>query len=451
MSQSVGERARRASTPVPTPADIPRLVEIGAAFGRAGLGAALREGAFVFMDPLEHLPKATAAALREAFEDLGPAFLKLGQFIASSPGLFPQVLVSEFRKVLDDVEPESPAAVRRVLSLTYGKSPDEVFAEFQWKPVAAASMAQVHSARLRDGRRVAVKVRRPGLRRRVERDLRMMKLAALALGRAGPLSQAVDLPALIDDFESTLYQEMDFRREAESMARFRTNLRGSSCSDRVVCPEPVWDLVDERVLVMSYVDGVPLSRLLSDDETAGTASMAADEAVVLLRAGVRAWYESVVLHGLFHGDVHAGNIFLVPDGRVAFLDFGIVGRLDDDVRSAIRAMVEAMLLEGDFARVLSALQALGATEGLSDLGRAAGDLAAIVAPLRESSLEEISYGEVILELLEVARKHGVRLPRELALLAKQLLYFEAYAKKLVPHYRILGDTELWDVSKELRL
>lgn len=451
MSQSVGERAGSVSPPLPRPADLPRLVEIGAAFGRAGIGAALREGALVFMDPLEHLPKATAAALREAFEDLGPAFLKLGQFIASSPGLFPQVLVSEFRKVLDDVQPESPAAVRRVLSLTLGKSPDEMFADFEWEPVAAASMAQVHSARLRDGRRVAVKVRRPGLRRQVERDLRMMKLAAVALGRAGPLSQAVDLLGLIEDFESTLYQEMDFRREAESMALFGINLRGSSCSKLVVCPEPVWDLVDERVLVMSYIEGLPLSRLLSDHETTGTALVASDEAVVLLRAGVRAWYESVVLHGLFHGDVHAGNIFLVPGGQVAFLDFGIVGRLDDDVRMAIRAMVEAMLLEGDFAAVLSALQSLGATEGIRDLGHAAGDLAAIVAPLRESSLEEISYGEVIVELLDVARKHGVRLPRELALLAKQLLYFEGYAKKLAPDYKILGDTELWDVSKQLRL
>jgi ubiquinone biosynthesis protein len=441
------------SIPVLSPADLARLGEIALALGRAGIGVALRQGALVVLDPVDRLPKATVGALREAFEELGPAFLKLGQFIASSPGLFPDVFVDEFRKVLDDVSPEKPDSVARVLSLSFGQDVTDIFDEFDWEPIAAASIAQVHRARLRDGREVAVKIRRPGLRRQIRRDMRVLSMLAYGLAMAGPLSQAIDFQAVLEDFEATLLQELDLSREAASMRIFGQNLQRSGISN-VICPEPVDDLVTERVLVMTFVDGLPLSALLKSDSAPlpGQPSIGVPEdlATELLREGVKAWYRSVVVDGFFHGDVHAGNIFFTTDNKVALLDFGIVGSLDDRTRIAIREMVEAMLVRNDFPAVLRALIGLGVASTFSDIDSAIADLSRVIEPLKDTPLEDISYGQVIVDLLKLARRYRLRLPRELALLAKQLLYFEAYAKKLAPHYRILGDTEIWDIRLEQR-
>src|SRR5690606_15083595 len=189
---------------------------------------------------------------------LGPTYVKFGQLIASSPGLFPAFLVTEFRRLLDAVPPESPARIRRVIERELGAIIGELFATFEDTPVAAASVAQVHRATLADGTEVAVKVRRPNLRGRIEQDLRLLRVLASALARAGALGETLNPTAIVDDLADTIRSELNFRREAAAMAEFADNLACHVDNERCTVPRPIDGMVAERVLVMTYVEGTPV-------------------------------------------------------------------------------------------------------------------------------------------------------------------------------------------------
>jgi ubiquinone biosynthesis protein len=419
-----------------SPRDLARLSEILLTFARHGIGIAATKGAFVVAHPQKRAPRALAVALRRSFVDLGPTFLKLGQFMASSPGLFPQVISDECCKLLENVPPEPPDKIKRVVEWSLGGRIEDMFREFSDEPVAAASIAQVHYARLHDGREVAVKIRRPGLKSRIEQDLRLLGVLALALQNLGAIAEAFNPEAIVEDFAYTLTNELDFRSEASRMSKFAANLASSGRHTDVVVPEPIEGMTSERVLVMTYIHG----RSVAEVVASGSAKAGFEG---LLRAGVRAWFESVFVHGHFHGDVHAGNLFLTDDNKVAFLDFGIMGRLDEPYRSALASAVLAVLNGVEISRVAQAIFALGAATGPIDLESATADIESLVAPLLDRPLAEISYGEVMGQILQIATKHRLRLPSELVLVAKQLIYFERYAKEIAPDYKILADTELW--------
>lgn len=418
-----------------SPADAVRLGEIVWVLARHGVLVAGRRGPSLVVEPRAATPKAVAVALRRSFIDLGPTFVKLGQLIASSPGLFPDALSQEFRSLLDRVPPEPSETVRRVVATELGAPLEELFADFDDDPIAAASVAQVHRARLHDGRSVAVKVRRPRLRRRFEIDLRLLRLLAAALQHAGALGETLNPVAVVEDFATTLRAEIDFRNEAGWMAEFARNLRAFGENDKVVVPEAIEEMVTPRLLVMTRIEGTPI-----DDVTA--LREAGHDVEELLRCGVRAWMEACLEHGLFHGDVHAGNLFVTADGRLVFLDFGIMGRLTDGTRRVLRAALPALLIEREYERVVRAFFELGATTGPVNIEQAALDVRVLVEPLLEKALAEIAFGEILRHVLSVATRHHVRLPRELVLVVKQLLYFERYAKELAPNYRPLADSRI---------
>jgi predicted unusual protein kinase regulating ubiquinone biosynthesis (AarF/ABC1/UbiB family) len=425
-----GERIR-----APRPTDATRLAEIVLVLARNGLVTVSRRGGAIAVRPRRQAPRAVAVALRRSFGDLGPTYVKFGQLIASSPGLFPAFLATEFRRLLDAVPPESPAKIRRVIERELGCSVDELFATFGDAPVAAASVAQVHRATLVDGTEVAVKVRRPNLRGRIEQDLRLLRLLASVLARAGALGETLNPTAIVDDLADTIRAELDFRREAAAMTDFATNLACHATNQRCVVPRPIEGMVAERVLVMTYVDGTPV-----DDGT--TLRAAGHDLEDLVRTGVRAWLGGALEHGLFHGDVHAGNLFVTPAGEIAFLDFGIVGRLDDRTRLVLRRALPALLVDGDFATVVRAVFDLGAATEPVDLAQATADVRDLLEPIATKPLAEISYGELLGHILAVATRYHVVLPRELVLVVKQLLYFERYAKELAPNYRLLADQRI---------
>jgi len=442
MSEPVAAPSQVAATPDArfdlrglAPAEAARAVEIALTLARHGVVVVARRGPFLAIRPRRQAPRALAVALRRSFVDLGPTFVKLGQVVASSPGLFPDTLSREFRRLLDEVPPESPATVRKIIERSFARPVDELFEHFDDRPVASASVAQVHEAWLHDGRRVAVKVRRPRLRRRARRDLRLMRMLALGLERAGSPGRILNPVAIVDDFAVTLRSELDLTNEAEAMRQYRDNLSRFGANEHIVVPEPIDGMVTPHVLVMAFIDGTPI-----DD--AATLRADGHDLEDLLRRGVRAWLESAFEHGLFHGDVHAGNLMVTPDGDVAMLDFGIMGHLDDRVRRVLRRALPALLIEGDYRSVVHAFFELGAATGPVDVEAAAADVEVLVRPLLASTLGEIAYGEVLGHILRVAGRHRVRLPRELVLVVKQLLYFERYAKELAPDYRILADRRL---------
>lgn len=403
----------------------------GRHLARAAVGPIAHSG-------LRHKPQWAASAAREsrrAFGELGPTYVKLAQLIASSPGLFPEVLSDELRSLLDRVPPVSPADIDNVVLGELGALPDEVFASFDPVPLASASIAQVHAAVLHDGTDVVVKVQRRGIRARLAADLQILSVAARLLDRASPQGRMANPIAVVEDFEATLAHELNFVLEAEAMERFAENLSSFGANSGVRVPRVHWRYTTPRVLTMERIHGHSI------DDTDGLRATGFD-LPGLLKRGVRAWMEAALEHGFFHGDVHAGNLMVDTDGTLVFLDFGIVGHLDDRTRDIIRHGLPALLVDGDFVQVASAIYALGAVLKPVDLERASADIAELVQPILAKPLSEISYGQVLIDIVRVGTRYDVRLPRELVLVAKQLLYFERYAKLLAPQWSILDDPEL---------
>jgi predicted unusual protein kinase regulating ubiquinone biosynthesis (AarF/ABC1/UbiB family) len=421
-----------------SPLDAVRLGRIGLTLTRNGVLSTARRGPFLVLRPRDQGLVALARALRRSFVELGPAFVKLGQLVASSPGIFPNALCDEFRQLLDDVPPEKPATVRRVVEQGLGAPMSTLFSSFEERPRAAASIAQVHRARLHDGRVVAVKVRRPGLSGRIERDLRLLKLFALPLERAGSLGRTISPVAIAEDFATRLRIEMDFRIEARRMAEFGRNLHAGGGNPRIHVPVAIDGMVSEAVLVMSFVDGDPIDV---------AAQRLGSEAVfdVGIEA-VRAWLESALRHGLFHGDVHAANIFYTVSGDIALLDFGIMGELDSRLRHVLcqtlpRAIRNAVL-RGDARGVGAVLLEAGLSRGPVDEEALGRDVAAIVQQHLDRSLSEISYPRLLVDVFGVALHHRLTLPREFILIARQLVLFEGYSRMVAPDLNIFAEPDI---------
>jgi predicted unusual protein kinase regulating ubiquinone biosynthesis (AarF/ABC1/UbiB family) len=415
-----------------------RLGRIGLTLTRNGVLSTARRGPFLVLRPRDQGLLALARALRKSFVELGPTFVKLGQLIASSPGVFPEAFSEEFRQLLDDVPPEKPSTVRKVIEEGLGEPVDRLFASFEERPRAAASIAQVHRARLRDGRVVAVKVRRPGLSTRVERDLRLMKLFALPLERAGSLGKAISPVAIAEDFAASLRTEMDLRIEARRMAQFAHNLHLGGANPRVHVPVAIEGMVSEAVLVMSFIDGDPI-----DIAARRLGSTAVFDVGI---EAMRAWLEAALRHGLFHGDVHAANIFYTADGDIALLDFGIMGELDKPLRHVLcqslpRAIRNAVL-RGDPRGIGAVLEEAGLCRGPVDEEALGRDVAAIVLQHLDRPLAEISFPRLLIDVFTVALRHRLTLPRELILVGRQLMLFEGYSRMVAPDLNIFAEPEI---------
>ena len=372
------------------------------------------------------------AIIRRSFEDLGPTYIKLGQLIASSQGLFPEAYCTEFRKCLDRVRPFEYADVQRIMRSELGKDPDEVFAWSDPKPLASASIAQVHAARLHDGQEVVVKVQRPKIDAIVEADLRILRLGAraMALSSRGELANPV---GIVEDFEANIREELDFRREAENMAEFN-RIMVEHGQSQVVAPVAVEGLTSKRVLVMSRFYG----HRVDDVEQLRASNVNGEEKLL---AGMRAWFQCMILHGFFHGDVHAGNLMALTDGRIGFLDFGIVGRFPRERREQVTDYLMAFAA-GDFKKLAEVMTAMGAVGGSVDLEALAKDLAVAYEPILASEMAAIKYADLIPAIMRTSVKHGMRLPRDFVLVTKQMLYFDRYAKLLAPPLNVFRDPRI---------
>ena len=335
---------------------------------------------------------SAAREVRRAFGALGPTYVKLAQLIASSPGLFPEVLSDELRSLLDCAPPVPPADIVHIVRREFGAAPDEVFARFDPAPLASASIAQVHAATLHDGTDVVVKVQRRGIRARLAADLAILSGAAQLLERTSARGRMANPVAVVEDFAATLAHELNFVLEAQAMERFSENLVASGSNEGVRVPEVHWRYTTQRVLTMERIHGHSI------DDT-GTLSGSGFDLPEILKRGVRAWMEGALEHGFFHGDVHAGNLMVDTDGNLVFLDFGIVGQLDDRTKSIIRNGRPALLLDGNFAEVAKSIYDLGAVLNPIDLDQASADIAEIVGPILAQPLSQISYGQVLIDIV----------------------------------------------------
>ncbi len=368
--------------------------------------------------------------LRLAVESLGPTFIKLGQIISSGEGLFPPELVEEFKRCRDQVPAESFEDVRRTVEDDLGQRLEDVFAQFAETPIAAASIAQVHAARLRSGEEVVVKVQRPDVARLVHVDVKAMAwLAPHLVGRI-PVAALANPPALVELFADTIVEELDFRIEAANMIDVATMLRDLDQTGYVV-PRPHPALVTRRVLVMQRLDGFKF------DDVSGMRQAGVDTEGVV-RTAMVALMEGAMIAGVFHGDLHGGNLLVLPDGRTALLDFGIVGRLSDQRRVAfLRLMLSATT--NDLKGQMAALRDLGALPLDTDLRAVIKDLGLDQVPVDPTTLTGDQLVKEVQRMVKALLGYGARMPKELMLYVKNLVFLDGAIARLAPDLDILAE------------
>ncbi|MGD9878526.1 MAG: ABC1 kinase family protein [Reyranella sp.] len=380
------------------------------------------------------------AQLRAALESLGPTFIKFGQMLAQRPDLLPEPVVTELHRLEDAVAPFDGDRAQAILEQELGRSIGELFTHFDSVPVAAASIAQVHRATLRDGTVVAVKIQRPGLQSTIEADLALLallgRLATRRLAAAAPLS----LGDLIEEFGDSLRRELDFRIEARAA---REIAEGLADDPGISVPPVLAELTTARVLTTRYSTGHKLRPDWPPDPA--TRRRVADTLA-------RAFLRQILEIGVFHGDLHPGNLFLQSDGRLCLHDFGIVGRLDPGMREQLQGLLLALLAR-DAHWMSNIYLAMGVVPDDVDRAMFERDLAESVRRYFEEAKERTSIGEVLREFVRLSRHHRVRVPQGVLLVGKGFLQVESLAALLVPGYdlrQLLPDYAVGMITRQLR-
>ena len=343
----------------------------------------------------------------------------------------PPPYLDALARLQDDLEPFSFADVERIIQEDFGMRLSKGFASFESEPVAAASLGQVHRAQLRDGREIAVKVQRPGIRERMAEDLAMMEEIAGFLDRHTSAGPQFDFTRIVHEFRRAVLQELDYQREAHNLLTIGQNLREFS---RIVVPKPVEDYTSGRVLTMELVKGrkvtslTPLTR--QDIDAEGLASEL-----------FRAYLHQIIVNGFFHADPHPGNVFLTDDGRIALLDLGMVSRLTPQRQDQLLKLLLAVS-ETDGQRATALALQMGEIRGDLDEATLRRDVQELLTTYRDAPLAKVQAGRVMMELTRISGQHGLRLPSELSLLGKTLLHLDEVGRALSPDFDVNGALQL---------
>lgn len=423
--------------------DAPPLARFGPTeLGRMaviGLVLTLRVLLAVIAWPFARRGRSFATAVSEGvvdgFERLGPTFVKLGQLIASSPGLFPTALADAALRTLDEVPPFDPATVRRMIEDELGHPPGRLFRSFDDKPLSAASIAQVHAVVLPDGRDAVLNIQRPDIAHRMSTDLRIQYFFATKILNRFADAQRANETAMVQDLHEVANQELNAALEAHRQTRFRDRIGYFGDNTGITAPEVYWEYCSPHVICMQRMSGVPMDQF--DELTRRRI-----DGELVLRRGIKVWIEAALVHGPFHGDVHAGNLWVLDDGRASYLDFGIMGELPDEWKRTLGEIMFTSMIDQDYRRVVRAYQRVGVMPTDVDPEVAGPAIAMVLEPMLSQTIGAVSLGETLKSNMELAEQFGARLPRELMLVAKQLLYFERYATKLAPDYVMARDLYL---------
>lgn len=367
--------------------------------------------------------------LRHAIEKLGATYIKLAQIISSGEGLFPSELVDEFKRCRDQVPAEPWDSVRTTVEQDLGARIEDVFSSFEKTALAAASIAQVHRATLKTGEDVVVKVQRPSVSVMVRQDLQVMAwLAPFMIGRI-KVAALANPPALVELFAETIVEELDFRMEASNMVDVAAMMHDLN-QEAYIVPRPHPSLVTRRVLVMEKLQG------FNFDDVEGMRAAGIDtEAVV--RAGMISFMEGALIHGVFHGDLHGGNLFVLSDGRTALLDFGIVGRLTQARRMAfMRLMLGATT--NDLRGQVAALRDLGALPSDTDIDAVIVDLK-LDQPVDPTTLNGEELVQEVQRIVKSLLAYGAKLPKELMLYVKNMVFLDGAIARLAPDLDIIAE------------
>ncbi|WP_291515629.1 AarF/ABC1/UbiB kinase family protein [Bdellovibrio sp. ArHS] len=357
--------------------------------------------------------------MRISFEELGPTFVKLGQLLASRPDLVPEEYVAEFEKLHDRVQPLTFETVESVLREEFGSSLYQRFASIDPEPLGSASIAQVHRARLATGEDVVIKVQRPGIIQTINDDLNVLYLLADLLVTYIPETRPYNPVGIVDEYFRTLDLETNFVVEANNIRRFQENFANS---DYIKVPKVYLDYTTERVLVMEALNGIPLSQ-------EGALQQPNIDPNEVIRRGLRAYLKMVFEDGLFHGDLHAGNFFIMPDNHIGLIDFGVVGRLNTRTQAAIANMLLALSKE-DYERLAYEYVDLAPFTDRVNIDLFAKDLRELIAPYFGLTLKNVNLGKILMKSSGIAARHHLHVPTDLMLFFKSIVSIEGMGRKI---------------------
>ena len=369
---------------------------------------------------------SAAERMRLALEELGPTFIKLGQILSTRPDVIPNAFVQEFEKLQDNVPCFPYNDVKAQIEHELGSSVETIFLEIETEALAAASIAQVHRAVLLSGQAVAIKVRRPGVVELVESDISaLMGLAHLA-ERHIPSSELYDPVGLVREFARSIRREMDFTREGHTIEKFRDNFKGFP---GMYFPEVYWEQTSRGILTMEYIEGIKISDL-------DALSCGAYNRQLLAQRGADAFLEMVLKHGFFHGDPHPGNILIMPDNVICLLDYGIVGRLDDELRTFLVDILFA-IVQRNMDEVVSLLFYAGDVPDTLNVRSLKHDLFNFIDGYYEIPLQDIEVGRMLLEFIDIITIYNIRIQPDLMLLIKSLVVVEGMGRNLDPKFNMV--------------
>ena len=380
----------------------------------------------------------TPAVLRNILVDLGPVYVKLGQLLSTRPDLLPPAYIEELSTLQDDVPPVPWSEIEVVIRQQLKRPLEETFAKINFQPVAAGSIAQTHKATLADGREVAVKVQRPGLDVVVAQDVALIQGIADLVART-EFGQNYEIKSIAEEFTKALEAELDFTREAHFSEQLRRNLSASRWFDpnQLVIAEINWDLTTEKLLVMEWLDGVPLLSANLSDGNGKDPDVKRQEVTTLL---FRAFFQQLYIDGFFHADPHPGNIFYLNDGRVALLDCGMVGRLDPRTQEILTEMLLA-IVDIDAQRCSQLTLQLSDSAQPVILSRLENDYDRMLRKYYNMNLAQINFSQIIYELLQITRNNRIRLPSNMGLYAKTLANLEGVARQFNPEINFLDEVK----------
>ncbi|HMA21420.1 MAG TPA: AarF/ABC1/UbiB kinase family protein [Gemmatimonadaceae bacterium] len=364
-----------------------------------------------------------AEELARDLEKLGPTFIKLGQLLSTRADLLPVAYIDALARLQDDVEPFSFAEVERIVTEELGARISKAFAEFDAAPLAAASLGQVHRAVLRDGRVVAVKVQRPGVREQIIDDLDAFTEIAQLLDRHLEAGHLYQFEKMVEEFRKSILRELDYRREAQNLVTLSENLAEF---DRIVVPSPILDFTTGRILTMDFVFGQKITALSPLEKIDIDGARLADELH-------RAYLKQILIDGFFHADPHPGNVFLTDDGRVALIDLGMVGWISSAMQEDLLKLLLA-ISEGKGEEAAERAAEIGEKLETFDETEFRRRVVELVGEYQNARLEQIQVGKVVMEVSQVSAAAGMRLPPELTMLGKTLLHLDEIGRTLDPTF-----------------
>lgn len=409
------------------------IVTVFAKHGFQNIAEELQLGKFLFLEKfgagnLEE-KYSIAERLRMAFESLGPTWIKFGQVLSTRPDLLPQEFIEELQKLQAQVPALPFESIRRILQVEYKSDLEPLFLEIDPVPIGAASIAQVHRAVLSSGERVVLKVQRPGVRDSIEEDLQVLYSLSLLLEKYRPEFKNLNLSSMVEEFAHAIEQELDFVIEANNMDRFRRNFFDDP---HIVIPKVYHELLTSKVLVQEELMGHRLT---------DTAALEADGVLPqdIVHIGLRAFFKMIFIDGIFHADLHAGNLFVLSEHQLGLIDFGMIGYLSTKSRDSIAAIMMALASE-DYEQLAFEFLELSPYSYQCDLDSYTHEIQNLFAPYHGLSFAKFQVGKLLLESSKISAKHGIRLPSDLMLLFKSILTVEGMGRSLGQDIDLLSFT-----------